>query len=94
VASDPSRILLPDGMRPSPPKLEPHIVTVQYSFRVDAPNATIAENIAAVGITFNTKLAMALLASGIQAEPFTKEAVEKLGFNMEEIERGRTNPDR
>lgn len=78
-------------MRPAAPKLEPYIVTVQYSFRVDAPSQLMAERIASTAISFNTLLATALLAHGVQAQPFTKEAVEAMGFNMEDIQSDRSN---
>lgn len=86
MANDPSGILLPPGMRKP---IEPMLVTMQVTFRVDAPSKEMAENIVMVGTSFNARLGMSLLAHGVSAEPFTKEAVERLGFNMEDIERDR-----
>lgn len=86
MAQDPSKILLvnPDGSPKGQPVqlLEPYIVQIQYTLRVDARSREMAENIAAVGVSLNTRLALNMIAHGCQALDWTKENLEAIGVQL------------
>lgn len=88
MATDPSKILLvnQDGSPKAPPPVifKPHLVTVQYSFRVDAQNPQHAELIASGGVSFSHRLAIGLLMHGLQVADWTKENLEQMGVPIPE----------
>lgn len=88
MAQDPSKILLVDSTgtpkAPPTPMLKPHLVTVQYSIRVDAQNPQHAELVMLSGISFNHRLAVGLLMHGIQIADWTKENLEQMGVPIPE----------
>jgi hypothetical protein len=87
VSADPGKILLVNSDGSAKPRTtQPYLVMMTYAFRIDSVSDKHAQTAAELGVSFNSKLGLGLIAHGVEVKEFNEANLVAAGFAMPNAE--------